>query len=347
MNMMNWKSLKRVLNLFLIAACLMAAFAYTPQAGAAAAGLNTFKLSVTETQQHISVAVSALDAKDLYAYDLTLGYDPMRLKFVEAENERSGFSVDPKVAGGEVRLAHTKIGAAAGLNGTVNLSTLVFEQIRGGKSEIKLLRANLVDSKLNMVELSPGIQIEVAANQTVSTFTDITGHWAEASILESARLGFVDGYPDGTFHPNQQITRVEFTAMLIRALLMNESAPGDIDFADRASIPVWALPYVKASVQSDLIQGYEDHTFRGSKPIIRQELASIMVRALDVKPNAGTAINFADKADIQSWANSYVASAVESGLMQGKGNNRFGPMDNTTRAEAATVLLNLLRLQAK
>jgi hypothetical protein len=344
---MNWKHLKRSVNVFLIAACVIATFAITPQADAATAALNKFELSMTETQQHISVAVTATEAIDLYAYDLTLEYDPLRLKFIGEKNEMPGFNVDPKVTGGEVRLAHTKVGSTSGLNGTVLLSTLVFEQIRIGKSEIKLLKANLVDSKLAMVQLSPNVQIEVAANQTAPAFTDISGHWAEASILEAADLGFVNGYPDGAFRPNQQITRVEFTAMLVRALLMAEAQQGDIDFADRSSIPGWAMPYVKAAVQSDLLRGYEDHTFRGSKPIVRQELALIAVRALEGKQAAATELNFADNKDIQAWAKSAVASAVEHGLMKGKGNNRFGPMDNTTRAEAVTVVLNLLRLQAK
>ena len=58
----------------------------------------------------------------------------------------------------------------------------------------------------------------LASSSEKSTLTDISGHWAEASIQEAMNRGFINGYPDSTFKPNQPITRAEFTVMLVSAL---------------------------------------------------------------------------------------------------------------------------------
>ena len=52
----------------------------------------------------------------------------------------------------------------------------------------------------------------------VDTFTDISGHWAEEEIQRAAALGWVQGYSDGTFHPNANITRAQAVTMINRVL---------------------------------------------------------------------------------------------------------------------------------
>ena len=237
----------------------------------------------------------------------------------------------------------TAITAAQAVNSSSSATQTAVNQADAElKSQMSAFRAQLI-----AVEPEKPEEPEEPQNPSLPSFTDIGGHWGEAAIMESVALGFVNGYPDGTFHPNQQVTRLEFTTMLARALRLDEPAQTALDFADASRIPAWAAPSVTAAVQAGWITGYEDHTFRGSNVITRQEMASLIVRALGSQVSAEAELNFADSLSVQNWAKGYVAAAVEQGLMQGKGNNRFAPMDNATRAEAATVILNLLKLQSE
>lgn len=314
---------------------------------------SRFQLDFSVSQQELSVTVTAKDLTDLYAYDLILIYDPLRLKFLGSASRQSGFSVEPILSGGgKLRLAHTKTGAAKGTSGTAELEVLRFQRIRGGAASVMLSGAKLVDSKLAMTEWKPEVKTVLPAAATPARPTDIDGHWAAGAIHEAVELGYVTGDTDGAFRPEDPVTREEFAAMLARALLLagSGSKVAGTVFADQGHIAAWALPYVQEAVRARLVNGYEDHTFRGQQPIVRQELAAMMSRALGgAGPSAAATAPpaFSDSGLMEPWAKSYAQHVAEAGIMQGKEGGRFAPLERTTRAEAATVLLRLLnaRLQ--
>lgn len=175
---------------------------------------------------------------------------------------------------------------------------------------------------------------------TKVNFSDIASHWAKASIEEAVSLGFVSGYNDGTFRPNAQITRAEFTVMLSKALQLDGNYT--LNFTDAKNVPAWAKTYVGQAVQAGIISGYKDDTFRPSQNITRAELAVMIQRAAGTTPDANAQPSFKDNSSIPSWAIPSVAYAVNNGLMNGRGNNLFAPNANATRAEAVTLILNLL-----
>lgn len=173
---------------------------------------------------------------------------------------------------------------------------------------------------------------------------DISSHWAKAAIDKAVSAGFVNGYGDGTFRPDQQVTRAEFMAMLSRALGLKEaSASGS--YADASRIPAWAKAYIDSAVEAGIIQGYPDGSFGPHKPLSRAELVTIIARAANLKADGSKQLAFRDANEIPAWALPYVEAAVESGLVNGVGNNRFAPGKIATRAEAVTILTHLLDLQ--
>ncbi len=175
---------------------------------------------------------------------------------------------------------------------------------------------------------------------------DIASHWAEASIKRAVELGFVAGYTDGSFKPNKTVSRDEFVAMLVKALKL-QGANGSLDFADAGSIQAWAKPYIAQALESGLISGYADRTFRPKASISRAELATMIVRGLGLKPAEGSELSYADADQIPAWAKPNVAAAQQAGVMSGRGDNRFAPAVSATRAEAAVVILNMLDALAK
>ncbi|MHA7965014.1 S-layer homology domain-containing protein [Paenibacillus sp. CAU 1782] len=187
---------------------------------------------------------------------------------------------------------------------------------------------------------------EVTPVKPEISFSDIAGHWAEASIRKAVKDGIVNGYDDGTFKPGKTITRAEFTVMLMNALQVQE-AGAELTFTDKADIGGWAKAAVAQAVQAGIISGYSDGTFRANANITRAEMATMIANALGSSTEANTTTDFTDDKDIPAWAKASVAYVKQAGLVQGKGNNEFAPQDPTTRAEAVTLLLNLLANNGK
>ncbi|MDF2922412.1 MAG: S-layer domain protein [Paenibacillaceae bacterium] len=296
-----------------------------------------------EDLRQLSVSVTAQAATDLYAFDLILTYDPLRLKLIGTESLLPGFAPEPKESRGQVRYAFTRIGQTPGYNGDIPLVSFQFQQIRGGEASVQLVKANLVDSRLAMVEHKPELAANITPDRELEPFADLQGHWAEKSLQEAMELGYVEGYPDGAFLPDVFITREEVTAMLARALLLaGEHEPAD-PFVDQAGISSWAAPFVRHAVQAGLVTGYDDGTFRAPEYILRQELAVMLARALEPSAYPGAAWRFSDYALLEPWAEEGAGLAVRAGLMQGKAGNRLAPLEYATRAEAASMILRLLK----
>ncbi|MFD0711400.1 S-layer homology domain-containing protein [Paenibacillus sp. GCM10027626] len=174
------------------------------------------------------------------------------------------------------------------------------------------------------------------------TLSDIAGHWAEAAIKQAVAIGVVRGYPDGTFKPNRNITRAEFTVMLAGALQLEGEGKPDA-FTDREKIGAWASRAVAQAAQAGLIRGYADGSFRPEAAVTRAEMAAIVARALHLPadPKAGT--GFADDAAIPQWAKGSAAALGKLGITSGRSGNRFAPNETATRAEAAVFLLRMLK----
>ena len=172
-------------------------------------------------------------------------------------------------------------------------------------------------------------------------FTDIDNSWAKGAIERAIILKLVTGYSDGTFKPNQEVNRAEFTAILARAMKL-EAAKGEVQFTDADKIQGWAKEYIQQAVEAGILTGYNDNTFRPTGSITRTEAAVMIVRALGLELVSEDELSFADAASIPAYARAYVATAVKHGLVVGYSNNTFGPEKVATRADAITLALRAL-----
>ncbi|MBW7462256.1 cohesin domain-containing protein, partial [Paenibacillus sepulcri] len=105
--------------------------------------------------QVVRIALQGRELADVYAFDVTLSYDPAKLRFKEASSSIPGMSTNPILSAGQVRFAHTKIGKTAGVGGSATLATLSFEAVGTGEANVAIKELKLVDSKLNMTTLQP------------------------------------------------------------------------------------------------------------------------------------------------------------------------------------------------
>ena len=131
--------------------------------------------------------------------------------------------------------------------------------------------------------------------------------------------------------------------MLVKSLGLEPMAPGTGEaFAD--TVGHWAEWYIATASARQLVQGYGENTFGPDDHIAREQMASMVARALNlVAPVAfDLADLFSDHSSVSDWAAVPVAAAVEAGVMKGYEDGTFRPAATATRAEAATVLLRAL-----
>ncbi|RAU96550.1 5'-nucleotidase C-terminal domain-containing protein [Paenibacillus sp. YN15] len=109
-----------------------------------------------------------------------------------------------------------------------------------------------------------------------------SGAWYAGVLGTAVKAGLMEGFEDGTFRPEAQITRGELAVMVSRAMKAagKPAAGGDLQFADTAAIPQWARESVSASVEAGIIQGAEDNRFAPARQATRAEAAVMLKRLL-------------------------------------------------------------------
>lgn len=183
--------------------------------------------------------------------------------------------------------------------------------------------------------LALAMVLSAFAVTTVSakTFSDTSGHWAETWIEKWSDNGVINGYEDGTFRPDDFITRAELAKIISTA--KSYTALADIAFADVAG-DEWYAADLKKCVAQGVIGGYEDGTFRPDEYITREEASAMFVRAYNI--NAIGMLNFADNNDISEWSKTAVTALVGAGVINGYEDGTFLPKATITRAEVVKIL---------
>lgn len=191
---------------------------------------------------------------------------------------------------------------------------------------------------------------EVTEAKGKCQFADVpAAHWAANVIGGLCQKGITGGYPDGTFRPENNITRAEFSVVLTRAIGLAGAKPGVPTFTDVAP-GEWYYGAVEAAVKAGLVKGDGTGRFRPDELITRQEMAVIMVRAMNKADVAATRTGdktaFNDDGDIAPWARGFVVTAVKEGLVSGYAlDNTFRPGNNATRAEAGAMIFKLISVR--
>ena len=179
-------------------------------------------------------------------------------------------------------------------------------------------------------------------------FVDVEGHWAQDAVNDMASRKVINGYADGTFAPNGDITRAEFAAIIIRVLGLPEITGGS-SFGDVAAND-WYCGSIETAVDYGLITGYLDGTFCPNDEITREQAMTIIARAmsitgLDTNVTAGGSAfdHFTDASDVSAYARESVLACLDTGIITGRGNGALAPNDTMTRAEVAVIARRLLQ----
>lgn len=184
----------------------------------------------------------------------------------------------------------------------------------------------------------PGGKHTQTAHAAVA-LTDIGGHWAKSYIEKAVEAGFVSGYGDGTFRPDNPITRAEFTKMVNAALGVSRVA--DLDFYD-VSQDQWFYPEICKGVAAAYINGNGNGSFSPDNPVTRQEAAVMLSRIVPAYAVNGRLENYSDNGDIASWARPAFNKMAGKTYLGSYSDGLLHPADNLTRAQAAKILSEVL-----
>ncbi|RED64633.1 S-layer homology domain-containing protein [Cohnella lupini] len=205
-------------------------------------------------------------------------------------------------------------------------------------------------------------------------FNDIKGHWAEKTITEMVAKGILDGYPNGSFQPDQPVTVDQFIKMLVLSYTemhqngersWNAAFPPSLSAENQAilkqdyryfdfkpaTVGYWAKPFI--DVASDLHflnkSGYSDF----QSDMTRENVAEILYYTLqetefleDSQYSQQLAQSYGDLISASEREQKFIAEALAKGIMQGYPNGYFGVGDKVTRAQSL-VLLNRLTEKTK
>ena len=195
-----------------------------------------------------------------------------------------------------------------------------------------------MNKKVGKMTLSMALAAALAfapAQAFAAPATDISGHWAEKVITQWQEKGLISGYEDGTFKPDNSVTRAEFVIMLNKALGFTQK--GNVTFSD-VSANAWYYDAVAIAVEAGYCAGYEDGTFKPNATITRAEAAVMIAKAKELTANTEAADKFADASRIPAWAKGSIGAVSAAGFMTGRTDGTFDASNTITRAEAVSSL---------
>lgn len=176
---------------------------------------------------------------------------------------------------------------------------------------------------------------DVIIPQPTISFTDIdSSHWAYDSVINLAEKFILNGYLDGTFKPESNITRAEFAKIIV-------SATGSVDpyalstFKD-VNNGDWYYSYVSTAYSMGYITGYPDGSFRPNDNITRADICTIVNRVLKAENTSVSA--FRDDSSIPSYATDAVYALNSKGVINGYQDGTFAPLTFATRAQTAKII---------
>lgn len=189
-----------------------------------------------------------------------------------------------------------------------------------------------------------------AGTPIVKDFKDLTGYgWAKTNITSLVGIGAIAGYPDGTFKPGNTITAAEFAKIAVGLVATQE----EVAATETTENPHhWASHHMAYAYSHQMIPEGMFGTADWDKAVSRQKMAVIMENTAEYVLNEETVTDstklgvvksrFSDYANICDKCKDKVVQAYCRGLIGGYADGTFGPVKNSTRAEAATMLIRLI-----
>lgn len=238
------------------------------------------------------------------------------------------------------------------LNDTINTMTEMKNAVSDMKGGSSGSVSSISDRNLSSVSETSSFASNVAATVNAETgnkpkyeFADLRdAEWAREAIYALSNKEIINGYDDGDFRPNSNITREEFVKIIVCAFSLNTFGSGN-SFVD---VPQehWAYNYISSAGRNGIVKGDENGAFGIGQNITRQDMAVIIYNVLELSGKAEDfEINeeFSDAKSIADYAKKSVNALKAYKISDGYTDGTFMPLNNATRAEAAQLIYKVLQ----
>lgn len=170
-------------------------------------------------------------------------------------------------------------------------------------------------------------------------FIDVhEGDWYYDSVLTAAEYGLINGMSNSIFFPSGNTTRAQAAKVLFE-MAGGVKVPYSEVFKDVKNTD-WFAPAVMWAQKNNVVNGYEDYTFRPEDNITRQDMTLILYRYLGCPKTEGSTLkSFADGGTVADYAKEAMEWAAENKLLGGYEDNTLRPYNNISRAELATIIV--------
>ncbi len=173
-------------------------------------------------------------------------------------------------------------------------------------------------------------------------FGDIDNYgWAKEAIEGLYYAGIINGMEEGVFNPSGDVTREQFCKMVVQLfdVLGYETETSFVDVNPDA----WYAPYISSAIRAGYVQGQSDEYFGIGESIMRQDMATILFRALGSMGSTAV-LDFTDNENIAPYAEDAISELVGLGVLNGYEDGSFKPRGTATRAEAAKVIWEVYKI---
>lgn len=189
--------------------------------------------------------------------------------------------------------------------------------------------------RLGAVILTLALALAVPAFAAESRFSDVAEDAAYAEAVEwAAERGYVNGYNDGRFGVNDNVSRAQLAAILYRSA-GSPAASGTTRFSD-VQPTAYYVNAASWAADNSLINGYANGRFGVNDPVTRQQVAAILWRWAG-SPNA-SADAYTDDSTISDYAQVAVDWSRANSILAGREDGRFDPATPATRVEIVSAL---------
>lgn len=210
----------------------------------------------------------------------------------------------------------------------------------------------------NQIQVPSDTQNQQTPNQTPSqsttaSFSDVSSdYWANPFIQALAQRNVISGFTDGTFKPDQPVTRAQFAAMIQKAF--NQNTTRQLSQGGFRDVPAgyWAASAIQEAYETGFMSGYPNNRFLPNQQIPKVQALVALTSGLGL--NAGDTTTsvlstyYSDAADIPAYAVNNVGAATQANLVVNYPELKvLNPNVSVTRAEAAALLYQALVRQGQ
>jgi hypothetical protein len=229
-------------------------------------------------------------------------------------------------------------------NGSATLSTNLLRDsdFVNGIAEFTVIPN--ADYGLKITAINGAVTISSKVLQA-SSFSDINAadeSYTAINFLKNNDI--VRGYPDGTFKPNNPVSRVEALKFIYEGLNKETANRVVLEFSDTDS-KAWYARYVAAAKKEGIVKGYDGNLFKPANQVTRAEFLKMVMESSGFNAKQFKPVNkpFSD-VDVNSWYSGYVAIAKDKNLLE-TSSNMFRPNEAMTRGDVSELLYKIILLK--